>query len=262
METLKSVLYEKSGDFGYIYLNRPELHNAMDAEMISELSFLINEIPKDENIRAIVIRGKGKSFSSGADLNYMKSLINSTKRENIEDAGKLAALFDNIYNCSLPVISVAHGNVSGGANGIVAASDISICSDTTVFRFSELKIGLVPATISPYIVHRIGAAKAAELMFTSRSFSGIQAFAFGLVNKSVKEHELDTQLRLLLDEIRSSGPIALRKAKLLIRAVAGKEIDSELRRFTTRLIADVRISPEAQEGMNAFLEKRKPEWTK
>jgi len=262
METLKNILYEKSEGFGFIYLNRPEMHNAMDADMIEELSFLINEIPKDESIRSIVIRGKGKSFSSGADLNYMRSLIHSTKRENIEDAGKLAALFDNIYNCSLPIISVAHGNVSGGANGIVAASDISICSDSTIFRFSELKIGLVPATISPYIVHRIGAAKAAELMFTSRSFSGTQAFAFGLVNKSVKEHELDTQLRLLLDEIRTSGPIALRKAKLLIRAVAGKEIDSELRRFTTRLIADVRISPEAQEGMNAFLDKRKPDWTK
>ncbi len=262
METLKNILFRKSDGFGYIQLNRPELHNAMDAAMIAELTMLIHEVPQDESIRAIIIQGNGKSFSSGADLNYMQSLINSSKRENLEDAGKLSALFDSIYNCALPVISVAHGNVSGGANGIIAASDIAICADNSVFRFSELKLGLVPATISPYIVHRIGEAKAAELMFTSRSFSGSQAFSFGLVNKSVREQELETNLQLLLQEIRSSGPIALRKAKLLIRAIAGKEIDSELRRFTSRVIADVRISPEAQEGMKAFLEKRKPAWTK
>jgi methylglutaconyl-CoA hydratase len=262
METLRHTIYRKTDGYGYIFLNRPELHNAMDAIMIEELKTLINEIPLDESIRAIVIRGMGRSFSSGADLNYMQSLINATKRENLEDAGKLSALFDSIYNCPLPVISVAHGNVSGGANGIIAASDIALCAENTVFRFSELKLGLVPATISPYIVQRIGQAKAAELMFTSRSFSGSQAFSFGLVNKSVKETELDASLLLLLKEMHSSGPIALRKAKLLIRAVAGKEIDSEMRRFTTRVIAEVRISPEAQEGMKAFLEKRKPQWSK
>jgi methylglutaconyl-CoA hydratase len=262
METLKHTLLEKSEGFAYILLNRPEVHNAMDSIMIAELTALICEIPHDESVRAIVIRGNGKSFSSGADLNYMQSLVNSTKRENIEDAGRLAALFDTIYNCTLPVISIAHGTVSGGANGIIAASDIAICADNTVFRFSELKLGLVPATISPYIVHRIGEMLAAELMFTSRIFSGSQAFSYGLVNKSVKEMELESTLQSLLDEMRSAGPLALRKTKMLIRTVAGKEIDSEIRRFTTRLIADVRISPEAQEGMKAFLEKRKPGWSK
>jgi methylglutaconyl-CoA hydratase len=262
MKTLKHTLLEKSDGFAIIKLNRPEVHNAMDSIMIEELTALISEIPFDESVRAIVIRGKGKSFSSGADLNYMKSLVNSTKRENLEDAGRLAALFDTIYNCPLTIISLAHGNVSGGANGIIAASDIAICAENTVFRFSELKLGLVPATISPYIVHRIGEARAAELMFTSRSFSGSQAFSYGLVSKSVKETELENALQSLLDEIGSSGPQALRKTKMLIRAVAGKEIDSEIRRFTTRLIADVRISHEAQEGMKAFLEKRKPGWSK
>jgi len=261
METLKRIQFEKSNEFGYIMLNRPEVHNAIDPLMISELSNLFTGLSNDDSIRAIVIRGKGKSFSSGADLNYMQSLVGSTKRDNLEDAGRLAALFDTIYNCPLPVISVAHGNVSGGANGIIAASDIVICAEDTVFRFSELKLGLVPATISPYIIRRIGESLATELMFTSRSFSGSQALSFGMVNKSVKESELDSALNSILDEMRSSGPIALRKTKLLIRAISGKEIDSEIRRFTSRVIADVRISPEAQEGMKAFLEKRKPGWS-
>jgi methylglutaconyl-CoA hydratase len=262
METLQHVEFEKSNGFGYIRLNRPEVHNAIDQLMITELLAVFNEVEEDDSIRAIIVRGNGKSFSSGADLNYMKSLISSTKRENLEDAGRIASLFDIIYNCPLPVISVAHGNVSGGANGIIAASDIVLCADNTTFRFSELKLGLVPATISPYIIRRIGESLAAELMFTSRNFSGQQAFAYGLVNKSVHESELESTLQALLEEVRTSGPVALRKAKLLIRSVAGKEIDSEIRRFTSRVIADVRISPEAQEGMKAFLEKREPEWFK
>ncbi len=262
METLQHIRFEKSDGFGYISLNRPEVHNALDPLMISELTGIFAEVADDESLRALVIRGNGKSFSSGADLNYMTSLINSTQRDNLEDAGKLAALFDAIYNCPLPVISVVHGNVSGGANGIIAASDIAICTENTAFRFTELKLGLVPATISPYIIRRIGEFLAAELMFTSRSFTGAQAFSFGLVSKSVREDELETTLKSLLDEIRTSGAVALRKTKLLIRSIAGKEIDSEIRRFTSRVIADVRVSPEAQEGMKAFLEKRKPDWSK
>jgi methylglutaconyl-CoA hydratase len=261
MEELKHVQFEKSDGFGTILLNRPEVHNAIDPLMISELTNLFCEFETDESIRAVIIRGKGKSFSSGADLKYMQSLVNSTKRENLEDAGRLASLFDVIYNCPIPVISVAHGNVSGGANGIIAASDIAICADNTIFRFSELKLGLVPSTISPYIIRRIGESLAAELMFSSRNFSGEKAFSYGLVNTCVKEQELETTLQSLLDEIRTSGPVALRKTKMLIRSIGGKEIDSEIRRFTSRVIADVRISPEAQEGMKAFLEKRKPGWT-
>jgi len=261
METLQHIKFERSNGFGFILLNRPEIHNAIDPIMIAELTQVFNTLTADETMRAVVLRGAGKSFSSGADLNYMKSLVTSSKRENLEDAGRLAALFDVIYNCPLPVISVAHGNVSGGANGFIAASDIAFCADTTVFRFSELKLGLVPATISPYIIRRIGESLAAELMFTSRSFSGNQAFAYGLVNKSVKESELEATLQSFLKELKSSGPLALSKTKLLIRSISGKEIDSEIRRFTSRVIADVRISPEAQEGMKAFLEKRKPRWS-
>ncbi len=262
MESLQNIHFEKSNGYGFITLSRSEVHNAIDPLMIAELSALFREIEVDDSIRAVVIRGKGKSFSSGADLNYMRSMSDFTKRENLEDAGRLASLFDTIYNCPLPIISVAHGNVSGGANGIIAASDIAICDDNTTFRFSELNLGLIPAIIAPYIIRRIGESLAAELMFTSRCFSGTEAFSYGLVNKSVKGDKLESALQSLLDEMRSSGPVALRKTKLLIRSVSGKEIDSETRRFTSRVIADVRISPEAQEGMKAFLEKRKPGWTK
>jgi methylglutaconyl-CoA hydratase len=260
MKNLQHILFQKSDGFAFVFLNRPEVHNAIDSIMISELTDVFTEIPNDETIRGVVIRGKGKSFSSGADLNYMQSMVKSSHRENLEDAGRLASLFDSIYNCPLPVISVAHGNVSGGANGIIAASDIVICEENTLFRFSELKLGLVPATISPYIIKRIGESISAELMFTSRNFSGAQAFSYGLVNKSVNEADLESSLQSLLDEMKASGPIALRKTKLLIREVSGKEIDSEIRRFTSRVLAEVRVSPEASEGMNAFLEKRKPSW--
>jgi methylglutaconyl-CoA hydratase len=262
MEKPQHILFEESNGFGFIYMNRPEVHNAIDSLMISELIRLFSEIADDDSIRAVIIAGKGKSFSSGADLNYMQSMVFSTRPDNLEDAGKLAALFDSIYNCPLPVISVAHGNVSGGAIGIIAASDIVLCAENTRFRFTELKIGLVPATISPYIIRRLGEALAAELLFTGRSFTGAQAYSYGLVNKSVNENELDSELKLLLEEISTSGPVALRKTKLLIREVAGKDIDMEMKRFTSRLIAEVRVSPEAREGMQAFLEKRKPRWSK
>jgi methylglutaconyl-CoA hydratase len=261
MKNLLHILFEKSNGFAYVFLNRPEVHNAIDSIMISELMEVFNGIASDESIRAVVIRGKGKSFSSGADLNYMHSMVKSTQRENLEDAGRLASLFDIIYNCPLPVISVAHGNVSGGANGIIAASDIVICEENTVFRFSELKLGLVPATISPYIIRRMGEFVSAELMFTGKNFSGAQAFSYGLVNRSVKEANMESALQTLLDEMKTSGPLALRKTKLLIREVSGKEIDSEIRRFTSMVLAEVRVSPEASEGIQAFLEKRKPSWS-
>ena len=262
MEKLQHILFEKIDGYAYVYLNRPEVHNAIDSIMLSELTELFTELPHDETIRAVIIGGKGKSFSSGADLNYMQSMVFSSKPDNLKDAGRLASLFDIIYNCPLPVISLVHGNVSGGAIGIIAVSDIAICADSATFRFSELKLGLVPATISPYIIRRIGESIAAELFFTGRSFSGEQAFSYGLVSKSLREEELESGLQNLLCELSSSGPIALRKTKMLIRDVSGQEIDSELRRFTSRVIADVRISPEAREGMEAFLDKRKPWWVK
>ncbi len=262
MKDLKHIIYKKSDGFGFITLNRPEVHNAMDLIMISEMTSLIGEISLDETVRAIVIRGKGKSFSSGADLNYMKSLVSASKPENLEDASRLALLFDTIYNCPLPVISVAHGNIFGGANGIIAASDITICTDNARFSFSELKLGLIPATVSPYIIRKIGESNAAELMFTGMVFNGLEACSYGLVNKAVKEEELESGLQFFLNEMSTSGPVALRKTKQLIRAISGKEIDSEIRRLTSRIIADIRISPEAQEGMKAFLEKRKPGWSK
>ena len=262
MKDLQHVLYEESGGFGFLYLNRPMVHNAMDTIMISEIINVITTIISEGQIRALVIRGKGKSFSSGADINYMNSLMNATRRENLEDAGFFTALYDCIYNCPIPVISVAHGNVFGGANGLIAASDISLCSENTVFRFSEIKIGLIPATISPYVIQRIGEFRFAELVFTGKIFKGETAFQIGLVNHCVKEDELENALHNILDDIKSSGPEALMKAKLLIRSVSGKEIDSEIRRLTSKVLADVRVSAEAREGMLAFLEKRNPSWNK
>jgi methylglutaconyl-CoA hydratase len=262
MEKFTHISFERTDGFGYVTLLRPEVHNAIDDIMISELTRLFTDLENDMELRAVVIRGSGASFSSGADLNYMRSLVNFSKNDNLDDAVRMASMFDVIYYCPVPVITVIHGNVFGGANGLVAVSDIAICADDTVFRFSELKLGLVPATVSPYVMRRIGESHAAELFFTSRTFTGAEAYSYGLVNRSVKPGDLEKELNSVLEGMKSSGTLALRKAKHLIRAVSGKEIDSEIRRLTSRLIAEIRVSPEAQEGMMAFIEKRKPGWVK
>lgn len=262
METQEYISISIKDGVATLYLNRPEVHNAFDPGMISSLFSALQELEKDDTLFAVVIRGKGKSFSSGADLNYMRSLMDSEKSDNLEDASRLAALFETVYNCALPVITVAHGTVSGGANGVVAAADIALAEEDAVFRFSEVRLGLIPATISPYIIQRIGEARAAELMFTARSFSAKKAEEYGLVNHVCKQEEMESVISGFLNDFALAGPLALRKTKMLIRSVSGKEIDSEMRRFTSRLIADVRTSSEAQEGMKAFFEKRNPGWIK
>ncbi|MBC8319851.1 MAG: enoyl-CoA hydratase/isomerase family protein [Bacteroidetes bacterium] len=245
----------------FINLNRPDVHNAMNAKMISELTVAFTEIPKDASIRLIVLRGNGKSFCAGADLNYMKGIAEFGFDENVQDGKRLAGLFNSVYDCPIPTIALVHGSAFGGANGLLAACDIVIAEQNTNFAFSEVKLGIAPATIAPFVIKRIGEFGAKELMLTGKRFNAKEAQKWNLVNHVYDSEKDENPLNDLLKQFESSAPGAVRETKILIKNILGKDI-SEGIETTSKLIAKLRASDEGQEGMTAFLEKRKPNWTK
>jgi methylglutaconyl-CoA hydratase len=246
-----------------VHLNRPEVHNAMNDVMIAELTQAFREIPKDKSVRIIVLRGEGKSFCAGADLNYMKSIAQFGFDENVKDGKKLAALFQTIYECRLPTLAVVHGAAYGGANGLLAACDMVVADENTNFAFSEVKLGIAPATISPFVIKRIGEFGAKELMMTGKRFKGKEAEKWHLVNHAVAEDKLEEETNRLIKQILNSGPQAIKATKSLIdKVVNAEENIQETISYTANLIAELRASGEGQEGMAAFLEKRKANWVK
>lgn len=246
---------------GIIWLNRPDVHNAMNAEMIAEVVDAFQSLNEKDDVRFVILRGRGKSFCAGADLNYMKGIAQFGLEENYQDGLKLAKCFNVIYTCSKPTIAVVHGAAIGGANGLLAACDMVYCLDETKFAFSEVKLGIAPATISPYVCKRIGEYAARDLMVSGRRFLGKEAEAKGLVNKSFATHEeLDEQLAFTRKMLMSSGPNAMTATKELIYKLYNKYGFEESIDYTARLIAELRASDEGQEGMASFLEKRKPKW--
>jgi len=260
MKKYHNIRVQVEGFKGLIMFNRPEVHNAFNASMIDEIRTAVKELNSATNLRVLIIRAEGESFSSGADLNYMKEQSNMPESENFKDSKKLAALFSEILRSEVPVITVAHGNVTGGANGIVAASDFSLATTTTKFKFSEVLLGLVPATIAPYVLNRIGYSKSLELMLTARSFDGIEAENIGLVNKSVEESEINENLDQIIRSFGKSGPQAVKNTKkLLIDLIDKKQIENMIDQ-TSRVIAGARASEEGKEGLNSFFEKRKANW--
>ena len=260
MSEPKNINISVSGKRGIILLNRPEVHNALNVEMISEIRKAISLLNGDRNVNLLIFKGNGKSFCSGADLNYMKQHAEMDFNDNLEDSKNLARLFYEIYSSEKPVLTIAHGNIAGGANGIIAASDYAITTHDSVFRFSEVKLGLIPATIAPYVIDRIGRSRAMELMLSGRSFSGVEAEAFNLVNAVVKDGEEDQILDSVAEGILSAGPEALRQTRQLILELSSRNSMKELLDSTSKLIARARASEEGQEGMSAFFEKRKPKW--
>jgi methylglutaconyl-CoA hydratase len=260
MNNFQTILVNSSGIAGYIALNRPRVHNAFNAEMISELRQAFSEFNGNSELRLIVIRANGKSFSSGADLNYMREQAEMDERQNKEDSEKLARLFYEIYASDKMVITVSHGNISGGANGIIAASDYAITAKDSVFRFSEVTLGLVPATISPYIIDRMGRARSMELMLTGKKFSGSDAETYGLVNKAVESMDLEKELGEILGYLRKTGPAATQKTKKLLLWLNDAGVKENMIIPTSELIAEARSSEEGREGIKAFFEKRNPNW--
>ncbi len=243
-----------------IILNRPEVRNALNDLMIRELNVVFSQLSANSEIRAIIIHGRGKAFCAGADLNWMKTTAAFNKEQTFEDSSRLAVLLQKIYQCSKPTIAVVHGSVMGGANGIAAACDFAIAEENTVFAFSEIKLGIIPAMISPYIIKRIGEFPSRELMLSGRKFTAWEAEKFGLINKSISADKIPEYISFLLNDILSAGPNAVATCKNLISKVSEENDLDKIIDFTIEEIANSRSSPEGQEGMNAFFEKRKPNW--
>lgn len=244
-----------------IWLNRPELHNAMDNVMIAELTEAFQFLGNSKSVRVLVLRGKGKSFCAGADLNYMKSIAAYGFEENVKDGKKLAALFQAIYDCPLPTVAVVHGAAFGGANGLLASCDIVIANEKTTLAFSEVKLGITPATIAPFVIKRIGEFGAKELMMTGKRFKANEAKKWKLVNHAVGEELIEETLSGTVRQLLGSAPNAVKETKDLIReVVVSSGITEGLIEMTASKIAELRASEEGQEGMAAFLEKRKANW--
>ncbi len=254
-----TLKFEKKDNIAQVIFNRPEIHNAFNSTVISEMSQVFYQIAKEDTLRAVVLTGAGKSFCAGADLNWMKSVKEQGYETNLNESNSLADLFYQIYTCKLPVIGRINGAAIGGGTGFVALCDIAIAAKSAVFSFSEVKIGLVPACIGPYVIKKMGEGRARELFITGERMTAERALQVGLVNKVVDDAMLDSSVKELLDAILSSGPNAVAMAKKLINEVP--EMSSEeFRPYTAEMIARLRVSEEGQEGMDAFLNKRKPKW--
>lgn len=254
------MIYEKSGKVANITFNRPEIHNAFNSTVIREMAAVLTEIDQDSELRVVVLTGKGKSFCAGADMNWMKDVVEQPYEKNLAESNELSDLFDQIYSFRLPVIGKINGAAVGGGTGFVAACDIAIAIRSAKFSFSEVKIGLVPACIGPYVIKKMGEGKARELFITGERMPAERACEVGLINKVVDDDQLDTAVDELVESLLSSGPNAVTNAKKLI-SVLPLMSREEYKPYTAKLIADLRKSDEGQEGMNAFLNKRKPKWS-
>jgi methylglutaconyl-CoA hydratase len=262
MKKYETLEIEVIDNVGTIWMNRPDLHNALNQQLIAELIDCFESVNSEADIRIVVLRGRGKSFCAGADLNYMKGIATFGFEENYQDSLKLAKCFNAIYTCRKPTIAVVQGAAIGGANGLLAACDFVYCADDTKFAFSEVKLGIAPATISPYVTKRIGEYGSRELMISGKRFTGKEAEWHRLVNKSLPLEELNAYVQTVIAGIMSSGPEAMAATKTLIYNIVNKLSFEDSIDYTARLIAELRASKEGQEGMASFLEKRKPNWVK
>jgi methylglutaconyl-CoA hydratase len=243
-----------------VMLNRPEVHNAFDPEMVEALTAALETLGADEKVRAVVLVGAGTSFCAGADIGHMKKSATFTKKQNYEAALESAHMLHTLYSIPKPTVACVRGAVRGGGCGLVAACDIAVASRTATFRLSEVKLGIIPAMISPYVIEAIGARLAHRYMLTGEEFDSAEAYRIGLVHDIAEEEHLNAKIGGLLAHLYTSGPNAVSAIKQLIPISARAAIDKDIIAETSRRIADIRATPEAQEGLSAFLEKRKPSW--
>ena len=260
-QKFRTIIAAKEGAALRITMNRPEVHNAFNSEMIRELAAAFDEAKKDTDVRLVVLTGAGESFCAGADLNWMREIIRYSYEQNLRESRELAELMHAIYALPKPTIARINGAVIGGGTGLFSACDIVIASDRAKFGLSEVKIGLVPAAIGPYVIRRIGESAARELFLTGERFGAQRALEIGLVNKVVAHEALDEKVAEVVRLLLSSGPEAIARCKELLQKVPAMGLD-EAEGYTAEMIAGLRVSPEGQEGMAAFLEKRKPKWLK
>jgi methylglutaconyl-CoA hydratase len=259
-KNFETISYALKDRVATVFLDRPEVHNAFNEVMIAELTEIFKRISEDELVRVVVLTGNGKSFSAGADLNWMKKMINYTYEQNLEDSLKLAELFYLMYSLPKPIIAKVNGAAIGGGTGLVAVCDIAIALENAKFSLSEVKLGLVPACISPYVIRKVGEGRCREFFLTGERLTAKRALETGLVNHVVSSEELDQAVQDKVNQLISSGPKALAMCKELLKNVPGMSFE-KAKTYTADMIASMRIGDEGQEGMNAFLEKRKPKWT-
>jgi len=243
-----------------IVMARQEVHNAFNDQMISELIEAIAQCQQNPECRVVILKSEGRNFSAGADLTWMKRMAGLSEQENLDDANRLARLMADLYQLPKPVIAQVQGGAYGGALGLVACADIAIASHDATFCLSEVKIGLVPAVISPYVVRAIGERMAGRYFLSAETFDAQTAKNMALIHECVPEEQLDEQVMNLARRLLDNGPQALSNAKSLLHRLHGDTLDEHTIRYTSELIAQIRVSDEGQAGLHAFLNKEQPPW--
>ena len=258
-----SLLQSRDGGVLTLTLNRPDLHNAFDDALVAALDAALTEAAEDATLRALVITGAGRSFSAGADLNWMQRMADAGRDENEADALRLAELMSRLNYFPVPTIAKVNGAAFGGGLGLVACCDIAIAAEDAKFGLTEARLGLAPAVISPYVFRRIGFAQSRRWFLSAERFDAATARDIGLVHEVVDADALDNAVAAQVRHVLANGPSAVRVAKQLLFAVGGTDLQRQARLdvHTAKLIAELRVSAEGQEGLKAFLEKRKPSWS-
>jgi methylglutaconyl-CoA hydratase len=248
------------GRVAKVFLNRPEVRNAFNDGVITELAETFTRLGQDPGVRVIVLGGHGKAFCAGADLNWMKSMAGYGWEDNRADATRLAEMLWAIYSCPLPVVGRLHGDCYAGGMGLAACCDVLVAAEGMHFCLSEARLGLLPATISPYVMRAMGEQAARRYFITAERFSAAQAWEMGFVHELVATDALDAKVDEIVALLVANGPAAVKACKRLVQDFAGREITPDLRAETARRIADIRASDEGREGVQAFLNKREPAW--
>ena len=243
-----------------VFLNRPEVRNAFNDAVIAELTEVFTDFPRDASLRAVVLGGHGKTFCAGADLAWMRAMADYDWEDNRADAGKLADMLWAVYSCPVPVIGRIHGDCYAGGVGLAAVCDVLVAAEDTHFCLSEAKLGLLPATIAPYVVKALGEQAARRYFVSAERFDAVTAKTLGFVHEVAAPEALDAKLDEILAAIVANGPDAVKACKLLVKDVAARAITPELRADTAHRIADIRASGEGREGVQSYLNKRKPSW--
>ena len=256
----KTIQLEIEYGAATVTLNRPEVRNAFNEVVIEELNHVFQDLSQMDSVRAIVLAANGPAFCAGADLSWMKKMAGYSAEENLADAEQLAQMLFQIYSCTKPVIAKVQGDCYAGGMGLMAACDISVVVDTAQFCLSEVKLGLIPATISPYVIKAMGANAARRYFITAEKLSAKEAHRIGFVHEVVSAELLGETVDHIVKAIISNGPNAVVAAKWLVEDVTGAEIEEDLLAYTAECIAEIRGSEEGREGVASFLEKRKPNW--
>jgi len=256
----ETLILTIAGQVATVTLNRPDVRNAFNETMIAEVTAAFQALDERDDVRAVVLTANGKAFCAGADLNWMKKMAGYSDEENRADAMRLAAMLSAVYRCDKPVIARVSGDAYAGGMGLICACDMVVALDTARFCLSEARLGLIPATIAPYVIRALGEQASRRYFVTAELFDCATALRLGLVSEAVSEAQLDATVQQLVETLCANGPHAVRACKQLVQDIAGHELDETLIADTASRIARVRASAEGREGVASFLEKRTPSW--